>query len=346
MTVSRNSAVLDRIGRPFNYLRIAVTDRCNFRCPYCMPAEVFGEDYAFLPGGTILTFEEMERLARIFAGMGVEKIRVTGGEPLVRSELPKLVRLLAGIGEITDLALTTNGYLLAEHAQTLKDAGLNRITVSLDSLDDGVFNRMSGRNHGTRRVLEGIDAAGKAGLSPIKVNCMVQRGMNDHTVVDLVRHFKGTGVIVRFIEYMDVGTANGWNLKDVVPGADVVRMIDAEIPLEPVDPNYRGEVASRYAFKDGTGEIGIVASVSSPFCGDCSRVRLSTSGTMITCLFAGGGTDLCGPMRAGATDEDLREIIAATWAAREDRYSELRSAETDDGPGGPPRRIEMFRIGG
>ena len=310
-----------------------------------MPASVFGEGYEFLPQGRILTFEEIERLARIFVDMGVRKVRITGGEPLLRSEISKLVTLLAHIEGVEDLTLTTNGYLLAEHAGTLKDAGLNRVTVSLDSLDDDVFNRMSGRDHGTRRVLEGIEAALNVGLQPVKVNCVVQRGVNDQGIVDLARRFKGTGTIVRFIEYMDVGSTNRWSKDDVVTASEIIERIGAEMPLEPVDANYNGEVASRYAYSDGEGEIGVIASVSRPFCGDCTRVRISTNGVMFTCLFASGGVDLCEPMRAGVSDEELRDIALGAWAGRKDRYSELRSAGTAmDGPA--PARIEMFRIGG
>jgi len=347
MAASVSGAVPDRLGRSFRDLRVSVTDRCNFRCPYCMPAAVFGEGYEFLPSGRILTFEEIERLARVFAGMGVTKIRITGGEPLLRAEISKLVALLAHIEGVEDLTLTTNGYLLAERAGALKEAGLNRVTVSLDSLDDDVFNQMSGRDHGARRVLEGIKAALKAGLCPVKINCVVQRGVNDHTIIDLVRRFKDADTIVRFIEYMDVGNSNHWTMDGVVTAAEIIERIGAEMALEPLEANYRGEVASRYAYVDGDGEIGVIASVSQPFCGDCTRVRLSTTGEMFTCLFAGDGVDLCRPMRAGASDEELSEIITGTWGAREDRYSELRS--TEPGAGGSaeaPHRVEMFRIGG
>ena len=347
MAVPASATVLDRLDRPFRDLRVSVTDRCNFRCPYCMPAAVFGEGYEFLPDGKILTFEEIERLARVFVDVGVRKVRITGGEPLLRSEISKLVALLARIEHLEDLTLTTNGYLLAEHAVALKDAGLNRITVSLDSLDDDVFNRMSGRDHGTRRVLEGIEAARKAGLCPVKINCVVQRGVNDHGIVDLARRFKVTGTIVRFIEYMDVGNANRWTVDGVVPAAEIIETIGAEMPLEPLDANYRGEVASRYGYRDGEGEIGVIASVTQPFCGDCTRVRVSTTGEMFMCLFADHGVDMCGPMRAGASNDELRGIISGVWAAREDRYSELRLARAGtDGPAVTSPKIEMFRIGG
>jgi len=343
MTAVTSNMTNDRLGRRFRDLRISVTDRCNLRCPYCMPGDVFGDDYEFLPPGRILTFEEIARLARLFVGMGVKKVRLTGGEPLLRTELPKLAALLAGIDGLEEVALTTNGYLLADYASTLQKAGLNRVTVSLDSLDDAVFNRMTGRDFGTRTVLEGVEAAREAGLRPVKINCVVQRGVNDHTIVDLARFFKGTGTIVRFIEYMDVGNTNDWDMKDVVTATEIVGRIDAEMPVRPLEANYRGEVASRYAYVDGGGEIGIIASVSQPFCGDCSRVRLSTTGEMFTCLFASHGVDLREPMRAGASDDELCGFITGTWAVREDRYSELRGAGTARGDAA---RVEMFRIGG
>jgi len=312
-----------------------------------MPAHVFGEGYEFLPQERILAFEEIERLTRGFVGMGVRKVRITGGEPLLRSEISKLVALLARIEGVEDLTLTTNGYLLAENAKALKDAGLDRVTVSLDSLDDDVFNRMSGRDYGTRRILEGIEAAFRLDLQPMKINCVVQRGVNDHTVVDLARRFKGTGAIVRFIEYMDVGNTNRWSMDEVVAADEIIGMIGAEMALEPLDPNYRGEVANRYAYSDGEGEIGIIASVSRPFCRDCTRVRLSTSGVMFTCLFASDGVDLCGPMRAGASDDELSDIVSCAWAAREDRYSELRGVDgVPDCTVVAPPKVEMFRIGG
>jgi len=312
-----------------------------------MPAEVFGAQYEFLPKPQILTFEEIERLTRVFAGLGVKKVRLTGGEPLVRAEIPKLVERLAKIKGIEDLTLTTNGFLLSRHARALKKAGLTRITVSLDSLDDEVFKRMNGRDYDKRPVLEGIDAADKAGLCPIKINCVVQRGVNDHTLVDMARHFKGTRHIVRFIEFMDVGNLNGWNLSQVVSAREIIERINAELPLEPAASNYRGEVASRYRYKDGSGEIGMIASVSQPFCGDCTRARLSTDGKLVTCLFAKNGEDLRGPMRAGASDSELRALILSVWEGRVDRYSEERSANTDlDGYVRSGRKIEMYQIGG
>ena len=337
----------DRFGRRLRDLRISVTDRCNFRCPYCMPAEIYGERYEFLPRAELLTFEEIERLARIFTGFGARKIRITGGEPLVRAQLPGLIRRLASIEGVEDIALTTNGYLLAAQARSLKDAGLGRVTVSLDSLDEGVFEQMNGRNYGTGRVIAGIAAAEQVGLTPIKINCVVQRGVNDHTIVDLARHFRGTGHIVRFIEFMDVGNLNGWNVEQVVSADEIVQMISAELSVRALGRNYQGEVANRYAYTDGSGEFGVIASVSQPFCGDCTRARLTTDGRLVTCLFASGGADLRGPMRAGVSDDELAELIAAVWSRRDDRYSELRTAETEHAAGaGRSPKIEMYQIGG
>ncbi len=345
MTADLRPFVTDTLHRPLRDLRISVTDRCNFRCPYCMPAEVYGDRYEFLPRAQILTFEEIERLAGLFVGLGAVKLRLTGGEPLVRAHLSRLVKGLAAINGVEDLALTTNGVLLAGMAPELAAAGLKRVTVSLDSLDDNVFRLMSGRDTvGPEEVVAAIDVAAAVGLTPVKVNCVVQRGVNDHTVVDLARRFQGTGHILRFIEFMDVGTLNGWELSQVVTAAEIVERIDAELPLEPLEPNYRGEVASRYRFRDGSGEIGVIASVSQPFCGDCTRARLSTEGRLVTCLFATGGFDLRGPMRAGATDEELTDLIRSCWQARTDRYSEERSAQTV--AIGKRRRIEMFQLGG
>ncbi len=334
----------DTLGRPIRDLRVSVTDKCNFRCHYCMPAEIYGEKYEFLPRAELLTFEEVARLTRIFVGVGVKKVRLTGGEPLVRKGLERLVALIAGIDGLNDLTLTTNGYLLAQNARALKDSGLQRISVSLDSLNEEVFRNMNGRGYSPKRVLEGIRTAAAADIGPIKVNAVVQRGVNDHTVVDLARHFKGTGHIVRFIEYMDVGNLNGWKLDQVVPADEIVAMINAELPLEPIDANYKGEVALRYRYVDGTGEIGVIASVTRPFCGDCTRARLSTDGKLYTCLFAGQGTDLRGPMRDGASDDDLRGVIAGAWQQREDRYSELRTLFTAQE--NPAKKVEMYQIGG
>ncbi len=337
----------DTAGRPLRDLRISVTDRCNFRCPYCMPAEIFGESYQFLPKPELLSFEEIERLTRLFVDCGVRKVRITGGEPLLRAELPQLVARLAAIDDVEDLTLTTNGTLLADRAQALKDAGLHRVTVSLDSHDEDVFRRMSGRDAGPGRVLAGIEAAAAAGLRPIKVNCVIQRGENEESIVDLARYFRGTGHVLRFIEFMDVGTLNDWNLAKVVAAKSILQRIHAEFPIEPVEPSYPGEVARRYRYRDGRGEIGVIASVSSPFCGDCTRARLTTDGKLVTCLFATGGVDLRKPLREGASDAELRGQISEVWHRRADRYSEERSAHTDtSGLRRTGERIEMYQIGG
>jgi cyclic pyranopterin phosphate synthase len=327
-------------------LRISVTDRCNFRCSYCMPGDRYGRRHRFLLRDEILSFEEIERLVRLFVSLGATKLRVTGGEPLIRHQLPKLIERLGELEGVEDLALTTNGYLLAERARPLKNAGLRRVTVSLDSLDEGVFKRMTGRNFGPERVLAGIEAAQRVGLTPVKINCVVQRGVNDHTFVDLARRFRGTGSIVRFIEFMDVGTRNAWDLEQVVPAAEIVERIHAEFPLAPADSNYRGEVANRHVYQDGSGEIGVIASVTGPFCKDCSRARLSAAGSMVTCLFASGGRDLKTPLREGASDAELLEIIREVWARRSDRYSEERTARTTTTCAEDRSRIEMYEIGG
>ena len=343
MTAPSLNQLGDSYGRPLRDLRISVTDRCNFRCPYCMPAELYGEEFTFLPRSEILSFEEIERLTRVFVDLGVAKIRLTGGEPLVRAHLPELIERVAAVDPGIDLAMTTNGALLAPVVQDLAKAGLRRITVSLDSLDPDVFTAMCGRdNVHPDVVLEAIDAAAAAGFTPVKINCVVQRGVNDHTIVDLARHFRGTGHIVRFIEFMDVGTLNGWDMSQVVTAAEIVDKIGAEVPLEPVGANYVGEVAKRYRYVDGSGEIGIISSVSQPFCGDCSRARLSTEGQLVTCLFAAGGLDLRGPMRSGASDDELKALIAGCWTTRTDRYSEQRSALTIR----PRKRVQMFQVGG
>jgi cyclic pyranopterin phosphate synthase len=312
-----------------------------------MPAEVYGARYRFLPKPELLSFEEIERLARIFVELGVEKLRITGGEPLLRADLPELVRRLAAIPGQRDLTLTTNGVLLAGQAEALARAGLRRASVSLDSHDAAVFREMSGGRSAPGSVLAGIEAARRAGLAPIKVNCVVQRGVNDAGVVELARRFRGTGIVLRFIEFMDVGTLNGWDLSHVVTAREVLARIDAEFPLEPVERGYRGEVASRYRYRDGGGEIGLIASVSEPFCGDCTRARLTTDGKLVTCLFAAGGADLRGPLRAGESDAALRERIAAVWRGRTDRYSEERAAQTDPASArGARPRLEMYQIGG
>ena len=331
---------LDTLGRPLHDLRVSVTDRCNFRCVYCMPKEIFGKDFQFLPRAEILSFEEIERLVRIFVGLGVQKIRLTGGEPLVRRDLERLVEKLAALGDL-DLTLTTNGSLLAQKANALAAAGLKRITVSLDSLDDATFRAMNDVDFPVAKVLAGIEAAHGAGLAPIKINMVTKRGVNESSIVPMARYFKGTGMTLRFIEFMDVGSTNGWRLDDVVPAREIVAMIDREMPLEPMTPAYRGEVANRYRYKDGSGEIGIIASVTQPFCADCTRARLSADGSLYTCLFATQGHDLRALVRGGATDEEIANRVAAVWTERTDRYSELRSRDTSG-----LQKIEMSFIGG
>jgi cyclic pyranopterin phosphate synthase len=330
----------DTLGRPVRDLRISVTDRCNFRCVYCMPKEVYGRDYHFLERRELLTFEEIARLTRAFAGLGVEKARLTGGEPLLRRELERLIEMLAAIPGL-DLTLTTNGSLLPQKAQALADAGLERVTVSLDSLDDEVFKAMNDVDVPVERVLAGIEAAAAAGLAPVKVNMVVKRGANEESILPMARYFRESGHILRFIEYMDVGHTNGWRLDDVVPAEEIVATIHDELPLEPLEPNYPGEVARRYRYVDGSGEIGVIASVTQPFCGACTRARLSAEGRLYTCLFAVEGHDLRALLRGGATDGELATAIAAVWRARGDRYSELRSAQTAGLP-----KVEMSSIGG
>jgi GTP 3',8-cyclase len=330
----------DTLGRPVRDLRISVTDRCNFRCVYCMPKEVYGRDYRFLERRELLTFEEIARLTRAFAGLGVEKVRLTGGEPLLRRELERLIEMLAAIPGL-DLTLTTNGSLLPQKAQTLADAGLERVTVSLDSLDDEVFKAMNDVDVPVERVLAGIEAAAAAGLAPVKVNMVVKRGANEESILPMARYFRESGHILRFIEYMDVGHTNGWRLDDVVPAEEIVATIHNELPLEPLEPNYPGEVARRYRYVDSSGEIGVIASVTQPFCGACTRARLSAEGRLYTCLFAVEGQDLRALLRGGATDGELATAIAAVWRARGDRYSELRSAQTAGLP-----KVEMSYIGG
>jgi cyclic pyranopterin phosphate synthase len=333
--------LVDTLGRPLRDLRISVTDRCNFRCRYCMPKEVFGRDWEYLTRDMLLSFEEIARLAGVFAGLGVRKIRLTGGEPLLRRDLETLVGELAAIPGIDDIGITTNGSLLARKAEALAAAGLSRVTVSLDSLDDKRFAAINDAGFPVAGVLEGIEAAAAAGLRPVKINAVVKRGANDEDVVSLARHFRGTGHIVRFIEYMDVGTTNGWRLDDVVPAAEIVERIDAVFPLEPLISGYRGEVAERFRYRDGAGEIGVIASVTRPFCGHCTRVRLSAEGLLYTCLFAAGGHDLRDLLRSGATDDEIRTEIASVWTRRSDRYSELRSSQTLGLP-----KVEMSYIGG
>ncbi|HEY7599921.1 MAG TPA: GTP 3',8-cyclase MoaA [Candidatus Limnocylindrales bacterium] len=347
--MSATSAPTDTLGRPLRDLRISVTDRCNFRCTYCMPREVYGRDFRFLPRAELLTFEEITRLARVLAAQGVLKLRLTGGEPLLRAELPTLVEMLAAVPGIDDLTLTTNGSLLARHARALAAAGLRRITVSLDALDDVTFRRLNDADFGVATVLEGIAAAEAAGLAPINVNMVVRRGVNEGQVLPMARHFRERGHVLRFIEYMDVGHTNGWRLDDVVPQTELIAMIERELPLEPLPPRYRGEVASRWRYRDGSAEVGVIASVSQPFCGDCTRLRLTADGQLYTCLFGNHGHDIRTPLRAGAGDAALGELVRTIWAARDDRYSELRTRATLAGrelPLADPARVEMSRIGG
>jgi cyclic pyranopterin phosphate synthase len=329
------------LGRPIRDLRVSVTDRCNFRCPYCMPKEAFGPSHRFLAGDRLMTCGELTRIVGVFAGLGAEKVRLTGGEPLLREGLPEIVRGVKGCG-VADVSLTTNGWHLAEKAAPLRDAGLDRVNVSLDALDDAVAGRMNGLGFRPSRVLEGIAAAADAGL-PVKVNCVVQRGVNDGEILPLCRRFRELGHTLRFIEFMDVGTTNRWSLDQVVPALEVVGIISAAWPLEPVDAAYRGEVAARYRYADGRGEIGIVSSVTAPFCRDCNRARLSADGKLFTCLFASRGVDVLGRLRGGASDEELAAFIQSAWGARGDRYSEERAAIAPAAPGG---RVEMSYIGG
>ena len=331
----------DTFGRPLRDLRISVTDRCNFRCTYCMPKEVFNREWKFLARELLLSFEEIARLSAVFVGFGVEKLRITGGEPMMRRGVADLVAKLAAIEGIDDVAMTTNGSLLERHASSLAAAGLDRVTVSLDSLDDATFMAMNDVGFPVSRVLDGINAAAEAGLTPVKVNVVVKRGANDGDVVAMAEHFRGTGHIVRFIEFMDVGHTNGWRLDDVVPAAEIVERIGSIHRLEAVDPRYPGEVAGRWRYTDGAGEIGVISSVSQPFCGTCSRARISAEGMLYTCLFATSGTDLREPLRSGATDEELEGIVRGVWQSRTDRYSEIRSEATLDLP-----KVEMSYIGG
>jgi GTP 3',8-cyclase len=333
--------MFDQLRRPLRDLRVSVTDRCNFRCTYCMPKQVYGRYFRFLPREEVLRFEEITRLVRIVVGRGVRKVRLTGGEPLLRRDLPVLVAQIAGVEGLDDLALTTNGVLLPRLAGSLREAGLRRVTVSLDSVDDAVFRAMNDVDVPLSRVVEGIDAALAAGLRPVKLNAVIRRGVNDAGVLALARFARERGCVLRFIEFMDVGSTNGWRLEEVVPAAELLERIDAELPLEPLPPGYAGEVAGRHRYRDGRGEVGVIASVTQPFCGACTRARLSADGRLYTCLFAGSGTDLRGPLRAGADDAELAGLIAGVWEARRDRYSEVRSRLTSG-----LRRIEMSYIGG
>jgi cyclic pyranopterin phosphate synthase len=333
--------VRDTLHRPMRDLRISVTDRCNFRCPYCMPKEIFGEQFAFLHRDDLLTFEELARLVRLFVRAGVEKVRLTGGEPLLRRDLERLVAMLAPIDGLQDIALTTNGSLLTRaKARALREAGLKRVTISLDSLDDVIFRAMNDVNFPVARVLQAIDNAAAEGLAPLKIDVMVKRGVNDGGIVDIARRFRGTGHIVRFIEYMDVGNTNGWRMEEVVPGREIVARLAAEWPLVPAEANYFGEVAERWQYADGAGEVGIITSVTQPFCGSCTRARLSAEGSLYLCLFAGTGRDLRKLVRGGATDDEIFEAIASVWGGRADRYSEIRSEAT------PSKKVEMSHIGG
>lgn len=346
---SPGGLVTDALARPLQDLRISVTDRCNFRCVYCMPRAVFDKSYQFLPQTSLLSFEEITRLAALFVAHGVGKIRLTGGEPLLRKNIEGLIALLRQLktpdGQELDITLTTNGSLLARKAQSLKDAGLDRVTVSLDSLDDATFKRMNDVDFPVADVLRGLDKAHAVGLGPIKVNMVVKGGMNDQEILPMARYFKDSPFILRFIEYMDVGASNGWKMEEVIPSAEVVRRIDAEMPLDAIDPNYTGETAARWRYRDGSGEVGMISSVTQAFCSDCSRARLSTEGKLYTCLFATGGHDLRALLRSGKTDEEISTVIAHLWRGRSDRYSELRSADTDfSGPAS--QKVEMSYIGG
>ena len=347
--VAANGLLADALARPLHDLRISITDRCNFRCVYCMPKEVFDKNYAYLPHDALLTFEEITRIARLFVAHGVEKIRLTGGEPLLRKHVERLIAMLREIqtpsGKPLDLTLTTNGSLLARKAQSLKDAGLDRVTVSLDALDDEVFRRMNDVDFAVADVLQGIDAAHAAGLGPVKVNMVVKRGLNDQEIVPMARHFKGSPAILRFIEFMDVGASNGWKMDDVIPSDEVIRRISAELPLEPVGANYTGETAQRWRYLDGGGEVGVISSVTQAFCKDCSRARLSTEGKLYTCLFATRGHDLRALLREGRSDADITSAIAHLWHARTDRYSETRTAATQALRNGE-KKVEMSYIGG
>ena len=355
--IAATGLIADRLGRPLRDLRISVTDRCNFRCSYCMPKEIFDKDYAYLPHSALLSFEEITRVARLFAAHGVRKIRLTGGEPLLRKNIEILIEQLAALrtvdGEPLDLTLTTNGSLLARKARALKDAGLQRVTVSLDGLDDAVFRRMNDVDFPVQDVLEGIAAAREAGLGPVKINMVVKRGTNEHEILPMARHFRGTGMVLRFIEYMDVGATNGWRMDEVLPSADVVKKIHAELPLVQLEPSAPGETAERwgYAGPDGRhdpalGEIGVISSVTHAFCGDCNRARLSTEGRLYLCLFATQGHDLRTLIRGGASDADIESAIGHIWGGRDDRYSELRSLQPPELGQPPQRRVEMSYIGG
>ena len=335
----------DTLDRPIRDLRVSVTDRCNFRCIYCMPREIFGPGYQFVPRNDLLKLEEIARITRLFAGHGVRKVRITGGEPMIRRNLERLIEMLRDIDGITDISMTTNASMLTlKRAQSLRAAGLSRINISLDAIDEQTFQRINDADFPVAKVLEGIDNAHAAGFDAVKVNAVIRRGYNEHSILPLAQHFHGTGTVLRFIEFMDVGTTNKWNLEEVIPAAELVEIIDKEMPIESLQPNYSGEVAKRWRYSDGGGEVGFITSVTQSFCGDCSRARLSAVGKVYTCLFAATGQDLRGMLRAGASDEELSRLIGRIWSQREDRYSELRgqipvTAET-------PPRVEMSHIGG
>ena len=337
-------ALIDKFRRQIKDLRISVTDRCNFRCPYCMPAEIYGESYQFLPKNKILTFEEITRLTKIFVDLGVSRIRITGGEPLLRKDLPVLINQIASINNISDLSLTTNGYLLERLSQELVDSGLNRVTVSLDTLDQKVFKQMSGRNLDINKILSGIESASSKGLSPMKINCVVKRNVNENSILGLINYFKNTQHIIRFIEYMDVGNLNKWNLSEVVSSKEILEIIKKDFSVQPLEASFKGEVATRYSYlsNDGIkGEIGIISSVTNPFCSSCTRARLTTDGKLVTCLFSNSGLDLKKEIRAGKNDKYIKEIITNYWEKRTDRYSELRSQKTSKN-----KKIEMYQLGG
>ncbi|MEC8945796.1 MAG: GTP 3',8-cyclase MoaA [Chloroflexota bacterium] len=344
---TQKTGLRDLFGRLLQDVRISVTDRCNFRCPYCMPAEIFGERYQFLPQSEILSFEEITRLAHVFVGLGVTKIRITGGEPLLRSNLPELIQMMSNIDGLEDLSLTTNGYLLPQMAHSLKEAGLNRVTISLDSLDDDVFGEMNGRGFGVDKILEAIDVAEKEELTPIKINTVVKRGVNDHTLMDLIEHFKGSNQILRLIEYMDVGTLNGWQMDEVVPSKSIVESINEKYPISPKQKTKNSETADRYQYNDGSGELGFISSVSEPFCASCTRARVSTDGKLFTCLFASDGMDLMSLVRdTSITDKDIENAITGVWENRSDQYSEERTAQTNEQSPSNKSKVEMYQIGG
>ena len=340
--MENKATITDKLSRPIRDLRISVTDRCNFRCTYCMPEQIYGHRYKFIDKSSLLTFQEIITLTEILVEMGVRKIRLTGGEPLLRNKIEDLISPLADITGIEELTLTTNGYLLPDKAQKLKNSGLDRITVSLDSLDNEIFKKINGRNINVSKVLAGIEAAEKAGFSPIKINCVIERGVNENSILEMAEYFKVKGHILRFIEFMDVGTLNQWNLNKVVPGSEIVEIINSKMPIEPTNPTYFGEVASKYKYKDGSGEIGIIASVTQPFCGNCTRLRLSPEGNLYTCLFSDVGTNVSKLLRSNKNKKALKSLIQKTWMSRKDKYSVDRSKN----PNKSTKKVEMYHIGG